>query len=239
MNEMIKIDFGNENPTVSGRELHKALEINSNYSTWFNRMCGYGFTEGKDFVAFWSDSKNGNAVDFNGSSQKMSAMGYQIDHQLTIPMAKEICMIQRSEKGKFFRQYFISVEEQWNSPEAVIARALRLANKKLVQLIEKNENQLLLNRPQLKGIAKDYGKSARWLNRWLYEHGVQYKQGKVQFLYQKFADKGYVQSKTYTVTDESGTSSAIHTYWTQKGRLFIYELLKENGILPIIGQNDG
>ena len=264
MNEMIKIDFENENPTVSGRELHKALEINSNYSTWFNRMCGYGFTEGKDFVAFWSDSKNGNAVDFNGSSQKMSAMGYQIDHEITIPMAKEICMIQRSEKGKFFRQYFISVEEQWDSPETVIARALRLANKKLVQLtlrnvqlIEENNAQaeqlsemqpkinyyeIVLNSKGLlpiSAIAKDYGKSARWLNRWLYEHGVQYKQGKVWFLYQKFADKGYVQSKTYTVTDESGTSSAIHTYWTQKGRLFIYELLKENGILPIIEQNDG
>lgn len=254
MNEIIKIDFGNENPTVSGRELHKALEIKTAYKDWFPRMCEYGFTEGKDYTL-----KNELVL-----SDKRNRTYEQVDHQLTIPMAKEICMIQRSEKGKFFRQYFISVEEQWNSPEAVIARALRLANKKLVQLtlqnvqlIEENNAQaeqlsemqpkinyyeIVLNSKGLlpiSAIAKDYGKSAKWLNRWLYEHGVQYKQGKVWFLYQKFADKGYVKSRTYTVTDESGTSSAIHTYWTQKGRLFIYELLKENGILPIVEQNDG
>lgn len=239
----------NENPAVSGQKLHKAPEIKTAYKDWFPRMCEYGFTEGKDFSSFLSESTGGRPA---------------VDHQLTIPMAKEICMIQRSDKGKFFRQYFISVEEQWNSPEAVIARALRLATKKLVQLtlqnvqlIEENNAQaeqlsemqpkisyyeIVLNSKGLlpiSAIAKDYGKLAKWLNRWLYEHGVQYKQGKVWFLYRKFADKGYVQSKTYTVTDESGTSSAIHTYWTQKGRLFIYELLKENGILPIIGQNDG
>lgn len=89
-------------------------------------------------------------------------------------------------------------------------------------------------------IAKDYGKSATWLNRWLHEQGVQYKQGQVWLLYQKYAGMGYVKSKTYTVNDDNGEAVAkLHTNWTQKGRLFIYELLKEHGILPLMEQNDG
>lgn len=88
-------------------------------------------------------------------------------------------------------------------------------------------------------IAKDYGKSAIWLNKWLHEHGVQYRQGQIWLLYQKYADKGYVKSKTYTVSDSIGDSTAkLHTCWTQKGRLFIYEMLKKDGILPLIEQDD-
>lgn len=84
-------------------------------------------------------------------------------------------------------------------------------------------------------IAKDYGMSGRKLNNILYEHHVQYKQGKIWLLYQEHADKGYTQTKTDIYTDEKGTQhSSIRTCWTQKGRLFIYQLLKESGILPII-----
>ena len=86
-------------------------------------------------------------------------------------------------------------------------------------------------------IAKDYGKSAIWLNKWLHEHGIQYKQGKVWILYQKYAKKGYAKSRTRTFSDSDGGNHArVHTYWTQKGRLFIYDLLKERGILPLIEQ---
>ena len=86
-------------------------------------------------------------------------------------------------------------------------------------------------------IAKDYGKSAKWLNEKLHEHGVQYKQGEVWLLYQKFAEAGYTRSKTHTFSGSDGKQhSKLHTYWTQKGRLFIYQLLKENGILPLMEQ---
>ncbi|SDA28933.1 Phage antirepressor protein YoqD, KilAC domain [Ruminococcus sp. YE71] len=89
-------------------------------------------------------------------------------------------------------------------------------------------------------IAKDYGKSAVWLNKWLHEQGIQYKQGKVWLLYQKYAGMGYVKSKTFTVSDDNGTPNAkLHTCWTQKGRLMIYELLKAHGILPLMEQNGG
>ena len=87
-------------------------------------------------------------------------------------------------------------------------------------------------------IAKDYGMSGRKLNTLLHELGVQYKMSKMWLLYQKHADKGYTQSKTYAINDEN---SAMHTYWTQKGRLFLYDLLKNDGILPTIergGENE-
>jgi anti-repressor protein len=80
-------------------------------------------------------------------------------------------------------------------------------------------------------IAKDYGKSAVWLNRYLHEANVQYKQNGTWLLYQKYAACGY--TKTSTITDLNGESH-VHTKWTQKGRLFIYDLLKNNGVLPLI-----
>ena len=84
-------------------------------------------------------------------------------------------------------------------------------------------------------IAKDYGKSAVWLNKWLSDHKIQYKQGGIWLLYQKYADKGYTQTKTYAGPDGNGEMhSHVNTYWTQKGRLFLYEQLKAEGILPTI-----
>lgn len=87
-------------------------------------------------------------------------------------------------------------------------------------------------------ISKDYGKSPQWLNEYLHEKGVQYKQGKVWLLYQKYAEQGYTKSKTHTYTGDDGEQhSKIHTYWTQKGRLFIYDLLKQDGIFPLMEQS--
>ena len=84
-------------------------------------------------------------------------------------------------------------------------------------------------------IAKDFGKSAVWLNKWLHEQGVQYKQGEIWLLYQKYAEQGYTNTKTQTYNGSDGAvHTKVHTYWTQKGRLFIYDLLKTNGILPLI-----
>lgn len=88
-------------------------------------------------------------------------------------------------------------------------------------------------------IAKDFGKSAVWLNKWLHEKGVQYKQGEIWLLYQKYAEKGYTSTKTQSYNGSDGeVHSKVHTYWTQKGRLFLYDLLKENGFLPVIEQEE-
>lgn len=80
-------------------------------------------------------------------------------------------------------------------------------------------------------IAKDYGKSAVFMNELLHKLGVQYKESGVWFLYQKYAEYGYTRTKTFNVGDNNAKT---HTYWTQKGRLFIYNLLKENGYLPVM-----
>lgn len=84
-------------------------------------------------------------------------------------------------------------------------------------------------------IAKDYGKSATWLNNYLHEKGVQYKQGDIWLLYQKYSGNGYTSTKTHNVTGSDGLQhNKVHTYWTQKGRIFIYQLLSADGILPLI-----
>ena len=119
MNELIKINYNSEQPTVSGRELHEALEVKTAYKDWFPRMCEYGFMEGTDFCSKMSESTGGRP---------------STDHELTIPMAKELCMLQRNEKGRMFRRYFISIEEKWNSPEMVMKRALDYANESVKKL---------------------------------------------------------------------------------------------------------
>lgn len=138
MNELIKISYENaEHPTVSGRELHEALEVKTTYKDWFPRMCEYGFTEGEDFNPLKNEQ-----VRTEGNRQVSREL---TDHQLTIPMAKEICMLQRSEKGKQFRQYFIRVEEAWNSPEMIMKRALEIANEK-VKALQVSVSQLTVDK---------------------------------------------------------------------------------------------
>lgn len=122
MNELIKINYDSDRPTVLGRDLHEVLEVETPYNKWFPRMCEYGFAENTDYQTFLSNRSDGKA----GKPKT--------DHQLTIEMAKEICMIQRSEKGKQCRQYFIAVEEQFNNPQAIMARALRVADEELKRL---------------------------------------------------------------------------------------------------------
>ena len=88
-------------------------------------------------------------------------------------------------------------------------------------------------------IAKDYGMSAKGMNSKLHELGVQYKQSGIWFLYAKYQDKGYTQTKTQNYNKPDGTQGVTtHTYWSQKGRLFLYDLLKDNGVLPMIEREE-
>lgn len=100
---------------------------------------------------------------------------------------------------------------------------------------KENEQLKLDNKIKEQQIAKDYGKSGTFMNNLLHKLGVQYKESGVWFLYQRYAECGYTRTKTFAVGDNN---SKIHTYWTQKGRLFIYNLLKENGYLPIMEDKD-
>lgn len=84
-------------------------------------------------------------------------------------------------------------------------------------------------------IAKDYGWSAKHMNSYLHDHGIQYKQGDIWLLYQKYAERGYTSTKTHTYPGSDGAiHSKVHTYWTQQGRLFLYDTLKADNILPVM-----
>ena len=138
-NELLRIDYTNvDRPTVLGRDLHEALEVQTAYKDWFPRMCEYGFEEGKDFSSILSKSTGGRP---------------QQNHQLTISMAKELCMLQRTQKGKECREYFIKVEEAWNKPEIVLSRALIMANNSLQEL-RSNNAQLLAENAVMKPKAE-------------------------------------------------------------------------------------
>lgn len=123
MNEIIKVTLDDEHdPIVSGRQLHEALGVNSNYTTWFDRMTEYGFVENQDYVLL---SNFGNQTGRGGHNK--------VDHAIKLDMAKEIAMIQRTDRGKEVRQYFIQIEKDFNSPEKIMARALLLADKKITK----------------------------------------------------------------------------------------------------------
>lgn len=148
--ELITIKYENDSPTVLGRDLHEALKVSTKYNDWFPRMCNYGFTEGVDFNPLKNEQ-----VRLEGDRQVTRTV---IDHQLTIPMAKEICMLQRSDKGKMFRQYFISIEEQWNTPEMVMSRALKMAENNMKALQSANKtltNELNKTTKQLEATTSE------------------------------------------------------------------------------------
>ena len=118
MNELIKVNYDNDRPTVMGRDLHEFLEVETRYNDWFKRMTEYGFTQNIDFYSILSKSSGGRPG---------------ADHAVTIPMAKELCMLQRTEKGKQCRAYFISCEEAWNSPDKIMERALQIAHRRAIE----------------------------------------------------------------------------------------------------------
>lgn len=199
MNDLIKVTYNAGEPTVSARELHVGLEIKSNFTTWFDRMCEYGFTE-LDYKKCFPNLESG----CNGGQN-------MVDYEITVGMAKQICMIQRSEKGRQYREYFLELEKAWNTPEQVFARALRMADQTINSLKDRcqflggqvEEQQKVIEELQPKAsyydmilqckdliattvIAKDYGMSAKKFNAILHDLGIQFKQGDVWVLYAKY-----------------------------------------------------
>lgn len=120
MNNLIPINYSNDRQTVSARMLHQFLEVDTPFRLWFPRMTEYGFINGTDYTPY---------IFVHPDNHQETT-----DHQLTIEMAKELCMLQRTEKGKQARQYFIELEKRWNSPDAVMARALKMADRKILSL---------------------------------------------------------------------------------------------------------
>nr|DAL70738.1 MAG TPA: antirepressor protein [Caudoviricetes sp.] len=253
MSELIPINYNGKEPTVSARELHKSLEISKRFSAWFETN-SQGFIENEDYTSVLT----GTEVQNNGGVQIRELQ----DYSLSVDMAKHICLMSRTEKGKECRQYLIDLEKAWNTPEQVFARALKMADQTIAKLkdsvkslsTEVNmKNQIIgelkpkadyydeiLNNPGLvtiTQIAKDYGMSGKRMNEVLHDLGIQYKQSDQWLLYSKYHGMGYTHSKTVDIVRSDGRPDVkMNTMWSQKGRIFLYETLKENGILPVIEQ---
>ena len=250
MEELIKVDFTKDKPLVSARDLHEALEIGTAFRQWMPRVIDLGFTEHVDYERVYQK------CDTLGGPQSF------LDFALSIDMAKHICMIQRSEKGMLYRQYFLELEKAWNTPEKVMARALQIANRQIEELtlrcsllggqVVQQEKLIAKIQPKARyldeilhsdslvlttQIAKDYGMSATRLNRLLHEMGIQYRVREQWVLYQKYQENGYTCSTAFEIRRRDGRMEVKYqTEWTQKGRLFLYQTLKENGYLPVVEQ---
>ena len=251
MNDLIKVNYDTEQPTVSARELHTGLEIRTAFKDWFPRMTEYGFESNRDYRLVTQKRETNNPK---------NPITEYTDYEISVDMAKQICMLQRTEKGKEIRQYLIDLEKAWNTPEQVFARALKMADQTISSLKDRCkflggqvvEQQKVIEELQPKAsyydmilqckdliattvIAKDYGMSAKKFNMMLHDMGIQFKQGDTWVLYSKYQGNGYLKVKTHNYPDSEGVQhSKEHSYWTQKGRLFLYDFLKQDDILPLI-----
>lgn len=241
MNELIKITYNNDRPAVSARDLHDFLEVKTAYKDWFPRMCEYGFTEGEDFNPLKIER-------VQNEGERMVARTVD-DAVLTIDMAKELCMIQRNEKGKQARQYFLQIEKDWNSPERVMARALQIAGDKLKRLESKVEADapkvLFANAVSASKTSILVGELAKLLKqngvdigqhrlfRWMRENGYLIRRNGTDFNMptQKSMDLGLFTVKETAITHSDGTVTVSKTTKvTGKGQqYFIQKFLGEEG----------
>ena len=247
MNELIKVNYENDRPTVLARDLHEFLEVQTPYHKWFPRMCEYGFSENIDYMMM-------DKTVLRSDGTKMPQV--QHDAQLTIEMAKEICMLQRNERGKQARQYFIQLEKDWNSPELVMARALKMANSRIGSLEERTihlEQKIEQDRPKVvfadavsvsKGaiLIGDLAKILRQngvemgqtrLFQWLRENGYLIKQkgSGYNMPTQKSMELGLFKIKETCVTHSDGHTTLNRTpKVTGKGQVYLVSKILEKKV---------
>lgn len=230
MEELIKVTNNEGRQLVSARELHEFLGIGSQYSIWFDRMCGYGFAENTDFVAI--------------NQKRLTAQGNEttfVDHAMSIEMAKEISMIQRTDKGREARKYFIECERKLKE---VLTSQLPQDYLSALKALVVAEEQKALMQPQVEyyqkvlnpnaqetefvkymtvsAIAKDLGMSAQKLNKILHEKEIIYKQSDIWYFYAKYEDR-IPEYADYVVTEYGQTLK-----FSEKGREWIIDLIQNS-----------
>lgn len=243
MNELILINYEGEQPTVSARDLHEGLEIKSNFTTWFERMKEYGFTE-TDYKKCFPNLESG----CNGGQN-------MIDYQISVDMAKQICMIQRSEKGRQYRQYFLDLEKAWNTPEQVFARALKMADQTIAKLKDTNKSlaeKIEADRPKtifadavstshtsilIGDLAKLICQNGvqtgqKRLFQWMRENGYLMKSGaSYNMPMQRYIEQGLFEVKESSVQNPDGSVRVTRTTKvTGKGQLYFINKFLGNEI---------
>ena len=218
MNELLPIKYEDEEMKVSARELYKSLGIEKRFSAWFETN-SQGFVENEDFSRAYLKVQ----ANRYGGEQEIQ------DYDLSVDMAKHICLMSRTDKGKQCRQYLIDLEKVWNTPEQIMARALKMADRMIKKL--KGDNQKLLEEVNVKNqvigelkpkadytdkilqnkglvtitqIAKDYGMSGQEMNKVLHELGIQFRQSGQWLLYRKYHGMGYTHSETVDIVRNDG-----------------------------------
>ena len=237
MSKLIAVNYEAEEPTVSARDLHEPLNIKTRFNDWFPRMCEYGFNESQDFNPLKNEQ-----VRLEGNRQVKRTVQ---DYEITLDMAKEIAMIQRSDKGKEVRQYFLELERRWNSPEAVMNRALEYSRKQVKALMEEKQGLIEENKElkpkalfadavsasnesiligQLAKLIRQNGyeigqnRLFEWMreNEYLIKKGERYNQPT-----QKSMDLGLFEVKERTITNPDGsTRITLTTKVTGKGQVY-------------------
>lgn len=235
MNELLKLNYDADRITLSARELHEFLTIETPFKKWFGRMAEYGFNENLDYREVM-DKKVQNPQ----GGRPLT------DYEITLDMAKEIAMIQRNEKGKQARQYFIEVEKQWNSPERIIARGL-IESKKIIkslnqQVIEMKPKALFADAVSASNESILIGQLAKLIKQngyeigqnrlfqWLRENGFLIKGGsRYNQPTQKAMDLGLLEVKERTITNPDGSIRiTLTTKVTGKGQIyFVNKILNQ------------
>lgn len=231
MNELT-VNF--EAQTMSARELHERLEIGTPFTMWFDRMCEYGFSEGTDFLTKMLESTGGRP---------------SVDYEISIDMAKQICMLQRTEQGKAIRQYLIDLEKAWNTPEQVYARALEMAHR----TIEDFKMQRLADMPKIqyfddlvdRNLLTNFKFTAQELHmgqkdfiNWLLAKKFIYRdqkgklRGYAPYMVSKDNPKGYFDIKDYTnqKSNHAGNQTLITVFGKEAFRILL-ERERKNEVL--------
>lgn len=229
MNELIKINYETEQPTVSARELHKALSIEKRFSAWFETN-SQGFVEGEDFTSVLI----GTEVPNNGGFQHRELQ----DYKLSVDMAKHICLMSRTEKGKQCRQYLIDIEKAWNTPELVMARGLKAAQQmiadqsKIIERMKPKEifadavatsKQSILIGQLAKLICQNgHEIGQQRLFRWMRDNGYLMKHGSnYNMPMQRYVEQGLFEIKESAVTNPDGSVRMTKTtVVTGKGQVY-------------------
>lgn len=234
--ELVEVNYEADRITLSARDLYKFLELTERFSNWFERMKQYGFVENQDYRG----CKKFNTL----ARQELQ------DYEISLDMAKEIAMLQRNERGKQARQYFLELERKWNSPEYVMQRALKISQKRIEAL--ENENKAMKPKAlfadavsasnesiligQLAKIIKqngiDIGQNR--LFQWMRENGYLNKKGeKYNQPSQRAMNAGLFEIKERTVNNPDGSVRiTVTTKVTGKGQVyFINKFLKEGVVV--------